>query len=78
MSGVICLLKRKKEAMEWADVKLDFTKPGFLNLVLDANFENIPQKVLDFITKEFLEKDTWNIEGISKASKVAGPLASWL
>ena len=55
MTAVVVFIKNKSELLDWAIVKQEFNKPGFLNLVIDLNMDATPQKLIDFVKKNFLQ-----------------------
>jgi hypothetical protein len=62
-----------KKVLTWDQIKSEMAK-GFINSILKFNLSKVPLKVVNFVKKEYVSKDKWNIEKLKKASKATGPL----
>ncbi len=49
----------------------------FIKQVQELKADDIPEKVKDFVLKEYLHSKDWNLDNITKASSAAGALAGW-
>ena len=63
---------------EWKECKQYVAKTNFIPTILNFNKDEVTEKTKKFINKEYLAKDTWDLDSIDKASKAAGPLAKWV
>lgn len=66
-----------KKVLTWDQIKSEMAK-GFINSVLKFNLSKVPLKVVQYVKKEYVSQDKWNIEKLKKASKAMGPLGEWL
>ena len=75
LEAIMYLLHKK--VLTWDQIKSEMAK-GFINSVLKFNLSKVPLKVVQYVKKEYVSKDNWNIEKLKKASKAMGPLGEWL
>jgi len=78
LEPVICLIKNKASKPDWKDVQAEVKKDTFKQTVLEFNKDNIKSATKEFIQKTYLQDPTFDVEAIFKASRAAGPLATWV
>ena len=76
LQGVFLALTGK--ILDWKKIKSEMGKSDFISKIVKFDTRSISEKLKDKIMKEFINKKEWDIKGIYKASKAAGPLADWL
>lgn len=69
-------IPKGKPEVTWPEIK-KFMLGDFIKQVQDLKADDIPDKVKDFVLKDYLKSEKWSIENITKASTPAGYLASW-
>lgn len=76
LEALFYLLNGKK--YDWDHIKSLMKKPDFTQNVLKFNVANCKPGVVQFVKKEYIQQDKWNLEKLKKASKAMGPLGQWL
>ena len=69
-------VRGKNPEVTWQDIK-KFMQGDFVKQVQDMKADDIPDKVKDFVLKEYLNTEKWDIDKITKASTPAGYLAAY-
>lgn len=69
-------LPKAGKDVTWAEIKSIMTA-NFTKQVQELKADDIHEKVKDYVLKEFLRSDKWNLDAITNASKAAGALAGW-
>jgi len=78
VEAVCCLLYGLSTKPTWKDCRAYVGKPDFVPTIIGFDKDQVTKKTKEFVKKEFIGTDTWNIDAIFKASKAAGPLAKWV
>ena len=63
---------------EWKVIQEQLRKSDFKNSVLNFNKDNISTKCKNFIQKQYIQTEKFDVKAIYKASGAAGPLADWM
>ena len=56
VTALVSFLKVIQSDMVWADVKMEFKKPGFLNQVIDFDVNSISDKMIEYTQKQYFSK----------------------
>ena len=79
LEPVVALLRKVPKKIDWKDIRAELKTTDFVQRVINFDKDDIPPKVKDFISKEYLENSAeFNVEAIHRASQAAGPLALWV
>lgn len=67
---------KKGNEVVWGDIK-KFMQTDFIKQVQELKADDIPKPCKDYVLKEFLRSEKWNLDAINRASSAAGALAGW-
>ena len=78
LSSCVALVKNLHAEPNWTTVVLPALKDaGFKNSILEFAKENISPKCKEFVVRNYISKEAYDIDAFFRASRALGPLAEW-